>query len=340
MRPSTLKRIIINALKSNTPLMVHGSPGIGKSDIMDQARTEAGYGHLEDLRLSQLDQVDLRGVPNVENGFTKWNPPEFLVLPENAVLFADEINTANDGVLAAFYQIALNRQIGSHKLRDCTRIMAAGNLSTDHAMVKQMPSALKNRFQHVTLEVNLDDWCEWAIKHDIHESVIGFLRFRPALLNEFDVQYKNAEAKQKARNMREATAFATPRSWGVMSKYQHMGVESDIEYDTYCGVVGEGVAAEFSGYIKYYRSMPNIDHLLLNPKTATVPTEPATLYALSTGLAARATPDNFERVMQYTDRIPKEFQVLMVKDASMRDQNNTYTKAFTTWAVKNQDLLG
>ncbi|MBM6672193.1 MoxR family ATPase, partial [Phocaeicola coprophilus] len=90
-------------------------------------------------------------------------------------------------------------------------------------------------------------------------------------------------------------------------------------YELYSGIVGEGAAAEFTGYLKYYRNLPNLDALLMDPKKAKVPEEPATLYALSTGLATKATPDNMERVVQYALRMPAEFQVLLMKDAIVRD---------------------
>ncbi len=361
MRPTQLKLAVRRAIRLQRPLMIHGSPGIGKSDIVNDAAVEEGFDHVVDLRLSQLDQVDLRGVPSVvlmdvvnplhtgkkgckeppmiQQRTTVWNPPEFLPHLPKTLLFLDEINSASPGVMAAAYELILNRRVGKHHLpKDCA-IICAGNLMTDFAMVNAMPSALKNRMTHLTLDVNNDDWCEWAIGHNIHESVIAFLRFRPGLLNEFEQGNKTKEAKGKARNMREATAFATPRTWQIMSEFVTDGIEAEIEYETYQGIIGEAAAAEFVGFQKYYRSLPNLDQVLMNPKTAKVPTEPATLYALSTGLAARATPDNMERVIQYIERIPKEFQVLTVRDCTLRNQENAFTKAFNNWSVQNADLI-
>ena len=291
MRPSQLKLALHAAFKTNRPIMIHGSPGIGKSDIVDQVRQEAGFEHLEDLRLSQLDQVDLRGVPSVtKDGITTWNPPEFLKLPPKSVLFLDEINSAAAGVMAAAYQLVLNRRIGNLILPNDCRIVCAGNLSTDFSMVNQMPAALKNRMTHVTLEVHNDDWNEWALRSEIHESVIAFLRFRPTLLNEFDHQSaKSKESKQKARNMREATAFATPRTWEMMSDYLVTDcVPREIEYEVITGIVGEAAAAEFTAFQQHYRDLPDIDACLNNPTKAKVPKEPPTLYALATAMACKA----------------------------------------------------
>jgi hypothetical protein len=347
MRPTQLKLAVKRAMRLKRPLMIHGSPGIGKSDIVDQARKEEGFEHMIDLRLSQLDQVDLRGVPSVvsmqvpnplysgkknstepqflEQTTTVWNPPEFLPHLPKTLLFLDEINSASPGVMAAAYELILNRRVGKHHLPPDCAIVCAGNLASDFAMVN--------------LDVNNDDWCEWAIGANIHESVIAFLRFRPGLLNEFEQGNKTKEAKGKARNMREATAFATPRTWQIMSEFVTDGIEPEIEYETYIGIIGEAAAAEFVGFQKYYRSLPNLDQVLMNPKTSKVPTEPATLYALATGLAARATLDNMERVVQYIERVPKEFQVLTIRDCTLRNQDLAFTKAFNNWSVQNADLI-
>jgi hypothetical protein len=339
MRPSALKQAIANAFRVNRPMMIHGSPGIGKSDIVDQTRIAEGYEHMQDLRLSQLDQVDLRGVPSVVKGTTTWNPPDFLPRLPKTVLFLDEINSASPGVMAAAYELILNRRCGDYKLPDDCRMICAGNLSTDFAFVNQMPSALKNRMTHVTLEVNNEDWYEWAIQKGIHLSIIAFLRFRPTLLNEFDQANKTVEAKNKGRNMREATAFATPRTWEIMSDYLHLGLTDNIRYDTYQGIVGDGVAAEFSGFERYYMDLPDLQELLKNPKKARVPDEPATLYALSTGLAALLTPETFAPAVEYTNQLPKEFQVLMVRDGILRNRNLVEDKGFTRWALDNQSYL-
>lgn len=63
-------------LQTNTPVFIHGSPGIGKSYIVNDI---ANKNELEiiDVRLSQLDAVDLRGIPSISNGETVWMPPVF-----------------------------------------------------------------------------------------------------------------------------------------------------------------------------------------------------------------------------------------------------------------------
>ena len=51
-------------LKSDIPVFIHGSPGIGKSYIVNDIAKKNNL-ELIDVRLSQLDAVDLRGIPAI-----------------------------------------------------------------------------------------------------------------------------------------------------------------------------------------------------------------------------------------------------------------------------------
>lgn len=340
MRPTQIVTALGYLIDANQPVMLHGSPGVGKSDVVRQIAKQRGI-ELIDLRLSQLDPVDLRGVPSVDakKHITTWNTPSFLPTDGKGILFLDEINSAAQATQAAAYQLVLDRKLGDYELPPGWAIIAAGNRATDRAIVNQMSTALKNRFTHLNYEVNNDDWCDWALKNNIAVEVLGFIRFRPMLLNEFEQRNESKEEKERVQRLKDAQAFATPRSWEFLSKVVQQKPSSDIEYELYTGIVGEGAAAEFMGYLKYYRDLPNLDALLMNPGSAKVPEEPATLYALATGLATKATKDNMERVVKYALRLPAEFQVLLMKDAIARDNELTQTKAFNDWAIRNADVM-
>jgi len=340
MRPSQIVEAINLCIEANQPVMLHGSPGVGKSAVVRQVAAQRGI-DLIDLRLSQLDPVDLRGVPSVDTKkrITSWNTPNFLPTDGKGILFLDEINSAAQATQAAAYQLVLDRKLGDYVLPPGWVIIAAGNRSTDRAIVNQMSTALKNRFIHLNYEVNIDDWCDWALRNNIAVEVLGFIRFRPMLLNEFEQRNDSKEERERVQRLKDAQSFATPRSWEFLSKVVQQKPSANIEYELYTGIVGEGAAAEFMGYLKYYRDLPNLDALLMNPGAAKVPEEPATLYALATGLATKATQDNMERVVKYALRLPAEFQVLLMKDAIARDNDLTQTKAFNDWAIKNADVM-
>jgi hypothetical protein len=116
-------------------------------------------------------------------------------------------------------------------------------------------------------------------------------------------------------------------------------VPAEAEYECFKGAVGEGAAAEFVGFLRIFRKLPNPDAVLLDPDGADVPSDPATLYALSGALSQRASTSNFARLVAYTKRMPPEFSVLAVTMAVRRDKDLTHTAAFTDWAVQNQEVL-
>ena len=313
MRPSEVVTMLKLAFQSQVPIMMWGSPGIGKSDMVRQVAEELDM-QVEDVRMSQLSSVDLRGIPSVVDGTTVWNTPDFLPKDPQSrgVLFLDELVSAKSDVMAAGYQLVLDRQLGNYKLPDGWVVCAAGNRIQDRGLTNQMPTPLKNRFMHIDVEVNTDDWCAWALVNEIDTNVLAFIRYRPTLLNEFDVGDDEKRKKEAASRMKDANAFATPRSWSFLNRLLQVKVPSEIEYAAYSAVVGEGPAAEFIAFLKYARSMPSLESILMNPKTAEVPSEPATKYAVATGLATKATPSNFERIVEYLNRMPVEFAMMCV----------------------------
>ena len=71
IKPSELKSKLKTLISIQKPAFIWGASGIGKSEIIAKVADELGY-NLIDVRVSLLDPVDLRGVPSVENGTTKW----------------------------------------------------------------------------------------------------------------------------------------------------------------------------------------------------------------------------------------------------------------------------
>lgn len=329
MKPSQVSASLELAIAAGRPVFLWGSPGVGKSQVVAQLAAHKGL-QLIDLRVIHLDPVDLRGLPVLSGTGAErsvaWVPPDFFPRSGKGVLFLDELNAAPPSVQAACYQLVLDRKLGAYTLPDGWCIIAAGNRETDRAVVHRMPSALKNRFIHVNFEVDMNDWVQWALDHDILMEIIAFLRFRPELLNNFDPQ-------------RDERAFPTPRSWQFVSDIlkQHPGPA--LEYELISGTVGEGAAAEFAGFIRIFRSLPDPDLIIMNPKAAAVPDDPATLYALCGALTQRAGDNTFSNIVEYSMRIPAEFSVLLITDIVKANKALMKTRAFIAWTAKNSSVI-
>ena len=307
--------------------MLWGAPGVGKSDVIRNIADDMKH-ELRDVRLSLLDPIDLKGFPTIDTVKKQmsWLPADFLPKKGKGILFLDEINAAPQSVQAAAYQLVLNRKIGEYKLPDGWSVMAAGNRASDRSVVHAMPAALANRFVHLDFDINVDDWSHWAMENELHTDLRAFIRFRPNLLHCFD----------SASNPR---AFPSPRSWAFVNDIYKDNHSADDEYELIKGTVGEGAAAEFSGFVRQIKDLPTIDQVLLDPDGTKVPTSPAGMYAMATALDSKATTANIARIMKYTDRMPVEFQVVFVRSAIRRDGKLTGTKSYMDWGIRHQSVL-
>jgi hypothetical protein len=324
MKPSEVASALMTCISVKQPVCAWGSPGIGKSQIIHQVGAALGL-FVQDVRAVLLDPVDLRGLPHV-NGDNRahWAIPDFLPRDGKGILFLDELNRAPMLVQNACFQLVLDRKLGEYTLPDEWVVVSACNRESDGGGVSKMSSALCNRFVHLDVEPDLNDWCKWAVANGIEPMVIAFLRYRPNLLHQFS---------------RTEKAFPSPRSWEFVSLITGKNANPDVEHGLFCGTVGNGAAAEYSAFIRLYKSIPSIDGILLNPQSAVVPTDPAGLYAVSSALAHRANAANFRQVMTYLDRIPEEYQVMTVKDATVRDPGLCSCTDFTSWAIKHADVV-
>jgi len=342
MKPSAIKMALHTIREANLPCFLWGPPGVGKSQVVDQFTKEADL-QMRDVRAILLDPVDLRGLPHI-NGDNRahWAVPDFLPRDGKGVLFLDELNVAAPMVQAACYQLVLDRQLGEYILPEGWTVIAAGNRASDRAVTHAMPAPLRNRFVHLDFEVDLDDWCNWALgagspkwhrpkaeksTTGMRPEIVAFLRFRPALLHEF------------SDKTRDANAFPTPRTWEYLSRILATNPPLEIEHALTAGTVGPGASAEFIGFLRVYRDLPDMDLILKKPDKAPVPKEPAALYAVATAVAHRATAENFQNVVTYLCRLPEEFSVMAMRDAQTRVPKLASTTPFADWVTKHQHVL-
>lgn len=339
MRPSAIKQVIAAALKDplrSPPIFIEGPPGVGKSAVARQVADEANkanppFGWL-DTRASQHDPTDFRGIPAVIDGEAIWLPPADIPfegnknIPERGMWFLDEVTSAPPLVQAVLYQAVLDHRIGEHKLKDGWYFVAAGNRIEDRAVTYRMSSALANRFTHITFDVNLDDWSEWAKQNKVNPNIIMFMKWKPDLLFAF-----NPESSEKA--------FASPRTWDFASR--HIGrVPTKLLPEILKGTIGKGATSEFMSFLKLQTELPNIETIFKGDNY--VPKDRLDLtYALVGALANRAKGmKDFERMVQYSKHLDTEFAVLLITMLAQKDESAmALAPSFEKWALANADII-
>jgi len=328
MRATLLKNTLKSLFPIKRTVCIEGSPGGGKTTIVQQVAQELGVAYIERHMPTML--VEDFGIlfPNSSDNTLHYKLPDWFPVkgkaPDSGILCFDDRNQANADLQKVLANICQARTLHGIPMPDGWMVISTGNKQSDRAGANRVLSHLRNRETAIDLDTHLDDWTQWAIENEVKPEVIAFIRFKPQLLHDFDAQ--------RDQN-------PTPRSW-VEGVSDVLGtVPADAEFEAFKGAVGEGAAAEFVGFVRIFRKLPNPDAVLLNPSTSEVPTDLATLHALSGAISYRATAANFERVCIYAERMPQTFSVLTVSTVLRRDPDLANTEAFTKWSVKHQDVL-
>jgi hypothetical protein len=184
----------------------------------------------------------------------------------------DELNSAAPATQAAAFQLVLNRRVGTYVLPKGVSIVAAGNREGDKGVTYRMPAPLANRFLHVELRCDFEDWHQWAVTNRVHEQVVGYLGFAKQDLYDFDPKSSSK-------------AFATPRSWMFVSELlEEDDVPDNTLTDLIAGAVGEGLAVKFMAHRKVAKQMPKPEDILAGKIKKSEIKEISAMYSLTISL--------------------------------------------------------
>jgi len=344
MRPAYLSQVLDQEFLGaqtgyHTPVMLWGPPGVGKSQLVTQIG-ERNNVPVIDIRLSQMEPSDLRGIPFRDHDLVEWAIPS--MLPDakrhgsSGILFLDEITSAVPSVSAAAYQLILDRKLGDYQVPDGWAIFAAGNRQGDRGVTYTMPAPLANRFSHFEIELNLDDWVAWAYQANIDERIIAFLRFRPELLFDFDPSHN-------------PVAFPSPRSW----EFAHRGLQKFMNHPrlllgTLQACVGDAAGIELKAFVDSLDQMPDLDAILRGEEVK-CPKEIDLQYAVASALVGRAIKakgsDNaaevWGHILNYADSFrQKEMGVMLISDMLRAVGDDIFAlPEFAKWAESIGDIM-
>lgn len=319
--------------------------------------------------LNQTSEVDLYGQ-------TVWSRPGFLPSEGRGILLFDEINAAPPEVQAALYQVMLDFKVGEHVMASGWVPFAAGNRESDKGVAYRMPTPLSDRMFHFDLVVEFGPWERWAVDNDIHPLVVAYLQVtirdddsrsgqaveilkrqmadaisRPGfsfdsaqdLIGKVKRQYSDGVGMLHRFDPKERS-FPTPRSWEMVSdalkKMEDRGLEgTQVERAVIAGKVGRVAAEEMLAFAITFRKGWTIGQALMNPDTCVVPEEPSMLCAVAGALARNVTTRNIGNGIKYVLRLPEEYRVMFIKQATERDPTLANTSPVTKFMVDHREIM-
>ena len=332
-----LPKLLERTIKAKITAFIWSKPGIGKSDSV-RALAKTHNLELIEVRLSQIDPLDMSGLPSVNENKTRATylpmtlfPLETDKIPEGKngfLLFLDEANQAPRSVQAAAFQLTLDRAIGQHKLHPNTAIILAGNNETDGGITTKISTPMMSRLAHFEVEINHTSWINWANSNGIDHRIISFIHLRPDLLNKFD---PNTQDK----------TFSCPRTWEFTSRLiKETDVIAHDDTVLLASVLSEGVAREFASYTNIFSKLHTIKDIINNPSDIPIPNEPSVKYAYTGVIANNISLSNAPQLLKFLARLDIEFQIIAMIPAIKRIPELNTLDCVSDWKIENiHDLI-
>lgn len=330
------KKMYLSGAAKAQPLMVHGPPGIGKTDTVKQLAQELAQDVFSTSKLVKktvkrdgpeittlksdkgeffctvisaplLEPTDIKGVPaiDLEKKLAYWIEPYFLPKKGRGIILIDDITAATRSVVSSLLMLLQHRRILQYELPEDVMVMAAGNRVEDLSYCDQLSAAMRSRMTHVDLVPDFEEWVDWAYKHEIHTNIIGFLRIHGGS------KYFRTTAQEMSDR-----SYPCPRTWAHASNLMNLGLPHKILREALMGSVGVAAGNEIMMYRELCEELPKIEEILRHPETAMVPEKADALYAVACAVAEQAKHNEHHRsIVRYAMRMPAEFQVITIGDA-------------------------
>lgn len=253
------------------PVLLIGPPGVGKTQIMEQAARECGIG-LVSYTITHHTRQSAVGLPFIEKrqfGGREYTATEYTMSEivasvynkmeetglSEGILFIDEINCVSETLAPAMLQFLQCKTFGSHKIPDGWVIAAAGNPPEYNKSVREFDVVTLDRIKKIYVEPDYEAWKEYASREMIHPAIQSYLSIKPQNLCQIETTV-------------DGKFFATPRGWEDLSEligvYEKLGKNVDRE------VIGQylqylKIAKDFANYLELYnryRSQYQVEEIL------------------------------------------------------------------------------
>lgn len=322
-----VREIIGECIGNNQSALLMGSPGIGKSEIIEALAMSKLGGYLC-FEASSLDPTDVRGVlmPDGKgNSYYTKSPllPDVKKHGLTGVINIDELPSGLPAVQVALHPLfnSKERRLGTDVIPKGWIPMATGNYASDGAGAMNLLSALSDRVCVVNVVEDYQIWKEdYALPKNLHPITIGLLNFRSELFSTFKKRVKGDTGK----------SFATPRTHTEASKVLYAADKGSMSEGTLlaylAGWLGEGVASELIAFRKTYLELPDIKKIYAGAND--IPKEPSVLFAMCSAMVAHLKETKMpiqkavDRMLEYSLKLEAEFGGLLIRDAYVTYKQN------------------
>lgn len=323
MKPSELKETLLICAKKGKPVLIKGSPGVGKTDICNQVANELGMDFISVIPCL-MDPTDPKGVIGKVNNHYEWmlagDAKRIAEATKPTLVLIDDVIQAPPSIQAAIMQWPLLRRIGEHKIPDCVTIFAATNRRQDKAGGTGVIEPFKSRFNCIIeLVADREDWVMWAYENDMPDWLIGWVYHTNCICDDIATL--------------DLINHCSPRTTAKLGENYNIGLK-DVRI--FCGTVGEGRGIEAHSYEKMFSQLPNINQVIAEPEKAAIPTELSAISMVCSALVRQVNKSNFVNISKYAKRLKPEFEAMIMTLCPKRENTLYNTKPYTEWCLRTE----
>ena len=306
-----------------------GTYGVGKTENtatelkrqLEENFPGRTYAINSQIRSSNIESIDLRGLPDIRGRFVEWVQAGMLPDEERdgefGILILDEA-FLNPAVVGNLMELCGERTAGGYKLPDGWIVIALSNRGTDRSGVTRGNSmALDNRFEHYEFRLSVTEFIQdvciprkWDTIH------IAYMAWDHSVVHEFQNGASAAEAKDR-------TATASPRSHESLDVRIQEAAEgllpANLELATFAANVGVKIATGFIAFRELVTNLPDLAPFWANPETEPIPVELDVQWAMLGVMATQVDGSNFAAFYVLLKRFSTEEFVMTYMPMVLRD---------------------
>jgi len=275
-----------------------------------------------------------------EGRYSQFTRPDWWITSEGyplesydgGIIFIDEWDKMDIESKKITGEAALSGRLASHKLPPGWVVWGAGNRSQDRSGSTKELDHLINRRREIEVQDDMVSLLEWGARNRLMPETLTFIEANP------QVVFEPLPEKQGP--------WCTPRGIASVDKYLQLMAEERgavptdaLTIEEVSGDIGPGAAAQYFAMIRLGMEMPKYEDIMKNPAGVKVPAKIDAQMLVSHSLAARVSSEDAGKVLQYVDRMPKEFAVTFARSATQRDPGLVNSKAFMMWVGANSSLI-
>lgn len=240
------------------PIFLLGSPGIGKTAIMEQVAQELGIA-LVSYSMTHHTRQSALGLPFITHkeykgqqfDISEYTMSEIIASIyevmeqsgiEEGILFLDEINCVSETLAPSMLQFLQYKVFGRHQVPEGWVIVTAGNPPEYNKSVREFDVVTMDRMKLVEVEADYNTWKEYAYKKGIHNAVTTYLDMKKD-------DFYRVETTVGGKS------YVTARGWEDLSTIMLLCEEENLPIDETLVaqyIHNEKVVKEFTAYYELY----------------------------------------------------------------------------------------